>query len=212
MEGDLKHLVAHEKMQELSSGHSCTGVCGSREQGSGGPMRSTSGREPCWTHRISGRKPEPGGHQLYSQACYAALSHSVSDCATPWTAARQASLSSSPRVYTQVHRVGDASSHLLLCHPLLLPPPIPPASGSFPRSRLFPSGSPAPCFSQTPVQSVLKTVLASFCELVSFSGLLPFPTGFLVNFQDSFDQALHKVSELQLQHLSFQWIFRVDFL
>ena len=127
MEGDLKHLVAHEKMRELSSGHSCTGVCGSREQGSGGPMRSTSGREPCWTHRISGRKPEPGGHQLYSQARYAALSHSVSDCATPWTAARQASLSSSPRVYTQVHRVGDASSHLLLCHPLLLPPPIPPS-------------------------------------------------------------------------------------
>ena len=151
-------------------------------------------------------------HQLNSQAGYAALSHSVSESATPWTAARQASLSSSPGVHTHVHRVGDASSHLLLCRPLLLPPPIPPASGSFPRSWLFPSGSPAPCFSQTPGQSILKAVLASFCELVSFSGLLPFPTGFLANFQDSFDQALHKVLELQLQHRSFQWIFRVDFL
>ena len=184
------------------------------EQGAGQwPANALHHRaEPWWTHCISGRKPEPGRHQLNSQARYAALSHSVSDSATPWTAARQASLSSSPGVHTHVHRVGDASSHLLLCRPLLLPPPIPPASGSFPRSWLFPSGSPAPCFSQTPGQSVLKAVLASFCELVSFSGLLPFPTTFLVNFQDSFDQALHKVLELQLQHRSFQWIFRVDFL
>ena len=28
---------------------------------------------------------------------------------------------------TQAHRVGDASSHLILCRPLLLLPPIPPS-------------------------------------------------------------------------------------
>ena len=28
---------------------------------------------------------------------------------------------------THAHRVGDASSHLILCRPLLLPPPIPPS-------------------------------------------------------------------------------------
>ena len=49
--------------------------------------------------------------------------------ATPWTAARQASLSitnsqSSPRL-TSIESVMP-SSHLILCHPLLLLPPIPP--------------------------------------------------------------------------------------
>ena len=28
---------------------------------------------------------------------------------------------------THVHRVGDAIQHFILCHPLLLPPPIPPS-------------------------------------------------------------------------------------
>ena len=32
------------------------------------------------------------------------------------------------------------SSHLILCHPLLLLPPIPPSIGSFPMSQLFTSG------------------------------------------------------------------------
>ena len=32
---------------------------------------------------------------------------------------------------THVHRVGDAISHLLLCRPLLLLPPIPPSSRVF---------------------------------------------------------------------------------
>ena len=54
------------------------------------------------------------------------------------------------------------SSHLILCHPLLLPLQSFPASGSFPRSQLLISG----------------------------------------------DQVL----EFQLQHQSFQWIFRTDFL
>ena len=33
------------------------------------------------------------------------------------------------------------SNHLILCHPLLLPPSIFPASGSFPRGQFFPSGA-----------------------------------------------------------------------
>ena len=50
--------------------------------------------------------------------------------ATPWIAARQASLSitnswSSLRL-TSIESV-MSSSHLILCHPLLLPPPIPPS-------------------------------------------------------------------------------------
>ena len=50
--------------------------------------------------------------------------------ATPWIAARQASLSitnsrSSPRL-TSIESVMP-SSHLILCHPLLLLPPIPPS-------------------------------------------------------------------------------------
>jgi len=54
----------------------------------------------------------------------------VSDSATPWIAAHQASLSiansrSSPRL-TSIESVMP-SSHLILCHPLLLLPPIPPS-------------------------------------------------------------------------------------
>ena len=60
--------------------------------------------------------------------------------ATPWITARQASLSitnsrSSLRL-TSTESVMP-SSHLILCRPLLLLPPIPPASESFPMSQLF---------------------------------------------------------------------------
>ena len=41
---------------------------------------------------------------------------------------------------THVHRVGDASRHLILCRPLLLLPPVLPSIGSFPMSHLFTSG------------------------------------------------------------------------
>ena len=67
------------------------------------------------------------------------LSH-VRLFATPWIAARQASLSitnsrSSPRL-TSIESV-TPSSHLILCRPLFLLPPIPSASESFPMSQLF---------------------------------------------------------------------------
>ena len=64
----------------------------------------------------------------------------VSDSATPWIAARQASLSitnsrSSPRL-TSIESVMPCS-HLILCRPLLLGPQSLPASESFPMSQLF---------------------------------------------------------------------------
>ena len=67
------------------------------------------------------------------------LSH-VQLFATPWIAACQASLSitnsqSSSRL-TSIESVMP-SSHLILCHPLLLCPQSLPESGSFPMSQLF---------------------------------------------------------------------------
>ena len=71
-------------------------------------------------------------------------SHSVqfsrSVFVAPWIAACQASLSitnsrSSPRL-TSIESVMP-SSHLILCHPFLLLPPIPPSIRVFPMSQLF---------------------------------------------------------------------------
>ena len=82
------------------------------------------------------------------------LSH-VQLFATPWIAACQASLSitnsrSSLRL-TSIESVMP-SSHLILCRPLLLLPPILPASESFPMSQLFAWGG----------QSTGVSALASF--------------------------------------------------
>ena len=54
----------------------------------------------------------------------------ASDSATPWTAARQASLCfTSSRRLLQLLSVESLtpSSHLILCYPLLLLPPVPPS-------------------------------------------------------------------------------------
>ena len=63
----------------------------------------------------------------------------VSESVTPWTAARQASASitnsCSSHKLTSIDLVMP-SSHLILCHPVLLMPPIPPSI------RVFPSESP----------------------------------------------------------------------
>ena len=64
----------------------------------------------------------------------------VSDSVTPWIAAHQASLSitnfwSSLKLMSI--ELVMPSSHLILCHHLLLRPPIPPSIGSFPTSQLF---------------------------------------------------------------------------
>ena len=62
---------------------------------------------------------------------------------TPWTAAHQASLSmtnSRSLLKLMSIKLVMPSNHLILCHPLLLPPSIFPASVSFPISQFFPSG------------------------------------------------------------------------
>ena len=63
--------------------------------------------------------------------------------ATPWTAAHQASLtitnSQSLLKLMSIESVMP-SNHLILCHPLLLPPSIFPASVSFQMSQFFTSG------------------------------------------------------------------------
>ena len=63
----------------------------------------------------------------------------MSDSATPWIAARQASLSiTNSWSFLKLMPIESVmpSSHLILCHPLLLLPPIPPSI------RVFPNESP----------------------------------------------------------------------
>ena len=67
------------------------------------------------------------------------LSH-VRLFATPWIVARQASLSiSNSRSLLKLMSIESVmpSSHLILCRPLLLLPPIPPSIRAFPMSQLF---------------------------------------------------------------------------
>ena len=67
------------------------------------------------------------------------LSH-VRLCAIPWTTAHQASLSiTNSQSLLKLMSIESVmpSSHLILCHLLLLLPPIPPSIRSFPMSRLF---------------------------------------------------------------------------
>ena len=67
----------------------------------------------------------------------------VSESLTPWTAARQAPLSiTNSRSLLRLLSVESVmpSNHRTLCRPLLLLPPIFPASGSFQMSQIFPSG------------------------------------------------------------------------
>ena len=72
---------------------------------------------------------------LGHSACSLQFSCSVlSNSATPWTAARQASLSitnSQSLLKLMFIESVMPSNHLILCHPLLLPPPI------FPSIRVF---------------------------------------------------------------------------
>ena len=89
-------------------------------------------------------------HLKLSQHRYSAIQFSsvqslsrVPPFATPWTTACQASLSitnsRSPPKPMSIELVMP-SNHLILCHPLLLPPSIFPSSRSFQMSQLFASG------------------------------------------------------------------------
>ena len=95
-----------------------------------------------------------GFSKLYQFSSVESLSR-VRRCATPWITAHQASLSitnsrSSLRL-TSI-RSTPPSSHLILCHPLLLLPPVPPSIRVFPVSQLFAWGG----------QSIGVSALASF--------------------------------------------------
>ena len=66
----------------------------------------------------------------------------VSLSATPWTAARQASLSiTNSRNLLKLMSIESVmpSNHLILCYPLLLPPPIFPSIRVFSMSKFFTS-------------------------------------------------------------------------
>ena len=65
----------------------------------------------------------------------------MSDSATPWTAARQASLSIT-KSWSLLKLIESVipSNHVILCHPPLLHLQYFPASGSFPVSQFFASG------------------------------------------------------------------------
>ena len=67
---------------------------------------------------------------------------------TPWTAARQASLSiTNSRSLLKLMSIGSVkpSNHLILCCPFLLPPSIFPSIRVFSTSWLFTSGNPMDC-------------------------------------------------------------------
>ena len=97
------------------------------------------------------------GFSLWSHNEFSSV-HSLSRIrlsATPWTAARQASLSiTNSRSLLRLTSIKSVmpSSHLILCHPLHLLLPILPATGSFPMSQLFAWGG----------QSTGVSALASF--------------------------------------------------
>ena len=75
-------------------------------------------------------------------SAFQSLSH-VQLFVTPWTAAHQASLSTTNcQSLLKLMSIESVmpSNHLILCRPLLLPPSSFPASGSFPMSQFFASG------------------------------------------------------------------------
>ena len=134
---------------------------------------------------------------LYTFSSVQSLSR-VQLFATPWITACQASLSvTNSRSSLRLRSIESVmpSSHLILCrHPLLLLPPILPASESFPMSQLFQWGGQSTGVSASASFSPKKSQHQGLCKWIS-----------------SLYQVA-KILELQLQYLSFQWVFRTDFL
>ena len=106
------------------------------------PMGPSSGTHPelsCPREqaRLQALKPSPGSAQLSSAA------QSALTLETPRTAAHQASLSiTNSWSLLKLMSIGSVmpSNHLILCHPLLLPPSIFPSIRVFPMSQPFASG------------------------------------------------------------------------
>ena len=91
---------------------------------------------------LAGLSPWKLSSQFFSQSV-SSVAGRVQLFATPWTAPRQSSLSiANSRSLLKLMSIEPVmpSNRLILCRPLLLLPPIPPASGSSPVSQLFVSG------------------------------------------------------------------------
>ena len=84
-------------------------------------------------------KNDMGKFSAYTISSVQSLSR-VQLFATPWIAARQASLSitNSRSLFTNVHQLVMPSSHLMLCHPLLLLPTILPSIQVFSNESTLP--------------------------------------------------------------------------
>ena len=106
---------------------------------------------------------------LYFSVQFSSVSRCVWLFATPWTAARQASLSitnsQSPPKPMSIESVMP-SSHLILCHPLLLLPSIfPSIRVTFPMSQLLASGGQSIGVStSTPRTDLQDGLVASPCS------------------------------------------------
>ena len=116
--------------------------------------------------------------------------------ATPWTAAHQASLSitncQSPPKPLSIELVMP-SNHLILCHPLLLPPSIFPSIRVFQMSQLFASGG----------QSI-----GSFSFTISPSIEHPGLISFRMDWLDLL--AAQGTLKSLLQHHSLRWLTRCE--
>ena len=98
--------------------------------------------------------------------------------ATPWTAARQASLSMtnshSPPKHMSIESVMP-SSHLILCHPLLLLPPIPPSIRVFSKESTLPMRWPkywSFSFDTSPSSKWLISFRMDWLDLLAVQGTL----------------------------------------
>ena len=75
-----------------------------------------------------------------SSVQFSSVTQSCPTLCNPWIAARQASLSTTnswSSLKLMSIELVMPSSHLILCHPLLLLPLVPPTTESFPMSQLF---------------------------------------------------------------------------
>ena len=155
---------------------------------------------------------------------------------TPWTAANQASLSiinSQSLLNLMSIESVMPSSHLILCHPLLLLPPIPPSIRVFSNESTlgmrWPKSCPTLCKprdSSTPgfpvlhyLQEFVQTHVHWVDDAIQPSQPLssPCPALNLSQHQGLFQwvNSLHvvaKVLEFQPQHQSFQWTPRTGLL
>ena len=109
--------------------------------------------------------------------CCCWVAQSCPTLRNPWSAAHQASLSltiSQSLLKPMSVELVMSSNHLILCHPLFLPPQSFPASGSFSVSWLFPSGGQVLSFSIRPSNehSGLVSFRMDWLDLLAVPGTL----------------------------------------